>query len=163
MTTIVAVCDRTGEFRVCAKSFQQRVISDRCVLKPRRSSGACGRRTNVLTMEYFKLAKAIASDLSMTETKLRNLRILLEQSCLASSSSIAQLTDTIQSDVSGLNHYLCNLRLLECKARDQYASSTQVPKHNSLIAKGLGYVLAISLSSFQKTLESNKDKISATT
>ncbi|GAA35142.2 tRNA (guanine-N7-)-methyltransferase [Clonorchis sinensis] len=155
MTAIIGAFDRTGEFRACARSYQQRVVSGRIHIKPRK---ATRRGLGAATTTFLEAAKHLSTDLQLTHTKLRKLFILLEEPH-ADISSISKLVDVIQCDIVDLNKSVVSLKALEIETHGELTFRSQSLKHNGLIVSGIECRLAYLVSRFQKTLENNKERI----
>ncbi|KAF6779457.1 hypothetical protein AHF37_01329 [Paragonimus kellicotti] len=157
--SIIGACDRTGEFRACAKSYQQRVLAGRaCIksrsnLRPKQATGKTGA-------EFSLCSEGLSKDLQRTQLKMKKLCIIFNEKDASFTSSTNKLIDVIQCDIVDLNKTLYHLKTLESKTRNEYCSYSQFIKHNSLVVRGLEYYLANLVNSFQKMLEINKGKIS---
>ncbi|TGZ62933.1 hypothetical protein CRM22_007184 [Opisthorchis felineus] len=155
MTAIIGAFDRTGEFRACARSYQQRVVSGRIHIKPRK---ATRRGLGAATTTFLEAAKHLSTELQLTHTKLRKLLILLEEPH-ADIPSISKLVNVIQCDVVDLNKSVVSLKALEIQTHGELTFRLQSLKHNGLIVSGIECRLAYLVSRFQKTLENNKERI----
>ncbi|KAF7249894.1 hypothetical protein EG68_09774 [Paragonimus skrjabini miyazakii] len=157
--SIIGACDRTGEFRACAKSYQQRVLAGRASIKfrsslrPKQATGKAGA-------EFSLCSEGLSKDLQRTQLKMKKLCIMFNEKDASFTSSTNKLIDVIQCDIVDLNKTLYHLKTLESKTCNEYCSYSQLIKHNSLVVRGLECYLANLVNTFQKVLETNKGKIS---
>ncbi|CAL8101205.1 unnamed protein product [Calicophoron daubneyi] len=163
MAVIIGACDRTGEFKACTRSYQQKLISGRASLRP-HSAYRARRSNNNAASEFILASKSLSEDLRMTQTKLKKLRIVLEERGASNlDASLQKLVDVIRCDIVDLNKAHSVLKALESKMLSELSSHQQLMKHNSLIVVGLEYHMSHLVNDFRSLLESHRDQVVCTT
>ncbi|KAA0201164.1 tRNA (guanine(46)-N(7))-methyltransferase [Fasciolopsis buskii] len=157
MASVIGAFDRTGEFRACAKSFHQRIISGRAQLNPHGTS-RLKKYSTPRSSEFLAAAQSLAGDLQLSLTKLRKLSLLLgEPSESTDTKSVSKLIEVIQCDIVDLNKALSALHITQSSTRSiATGGSSQLNKHQQLMITALEYRMSFLVSEFRRLLQENK-------
>lgn len=148
--------DRTPEFRSCAQSIYERVLSGRIKLRLPHSklNNQNYFSAHNLINEFLENCKKVTEDINLTRLKLSKLKLLLQTEL---SEDCRKLMEILKVDVIDLNKVKFELRGYTSRLKNECIMNKQQLNHFCCIITSIEYQLSYIVVEFRNILEDNKN------